>query len=132
MILVDTSVLVQFLRGEENEKVSIFETLLEEGQPFGLSAYTYAEVLQGARDAAEYRKLDSYLGAQTIYEPKSGAETFREAATVYYQMKRKGFTLRGLVDILIALTATHNGLILLHRDKDFEHMKQAVRGLATL
>jgi predicted nucleic acid-binding protein len=132
MILVDTSVLAQFLRGEENEKVSLFETLLEEGQPFGISAYTYAEVLQGARDAAEYRKLDSYLGTQTIYEPKSGTETFREAATVYYQMKRKGFALRGPVDILIALTATHNGLILLHRDKDFEHMKQAVRGLATL
>jgi predicted nucleic acid-binding protein len=47
-------------------------------------------------------------------------------------MKRKVFTLRGLVDILIALTATHNGLILLHRDKDFEHMKQAIRGLTTL
>jgi predicted nucleic acid-binding protein len=132
MILVDTSVLVQFLRGEGNEKVSIFETLLERGQPFGISAYTYAEVLQGARDAAEYRKLDSYLSVQAIYEPKPGAETFREAATVYYKMKRKGFTLRGLIDILIALTATHNSLLLLHRDKDFEHMKQALRGLNTL
>jgi predicted nucleic acid-binding protein len=132
MILADTSILVQFLRGEENEKVSLFETLLEEGRPFGISAYTYAEVLQGAWDATEYRKLDSYLGTQTIYEPKSGVETFREAATVYYQMKRKGFTLRGLVDILIALTATHNGLILLHRDKDFEHIKQVMRNLVTL
>jgi predicted nucleic acid-binding protein len=131
MILVDTSVLVQFLRGEENETVSILETLLEDARPFGISAYTYAEVLQGARDAEEYQKLDLYLGAQTIYEPRPGPDTFREAAGVYYQMKRKGLTLRGLVDILIALTATHNGLILLHRDRDFEYMKQAIQELVT-
>jgi len=86
MILVDTSVLVQFLRGEDNEKVALFEMLVQEEQPFGISAYTYAEVLQGARDDAEYQKLDEYLGSQTIYEPHSGKETFKEAATVFFKL----------------------------------------------
>ena len=132
MILVDTSVLVQFLRGEDNEKVSIFETLIEEGQPFGISAFTYAEVLQGARDDTEYQLLDEYLQSQVIYEPRHGIDTFKEAATVYYQLRRKGCTLRGLVDILIAQTALHNKLILLHNDKDFEFMKKAINGLKTM
>jgi predicted nucleic acid-binding protein len=132
MILVDTSVLIQFLRGDENDKVTIFERLIKDNQPFGISVYTYAEVLQGARDDREYRKLDAYLSTQRIFEPNPGIGTFREAASVYYTMKRKGFTLRGFIDVLIALTATHNNLTLLHRDRDFEHMKGALEKLKTL
>ena len=132
MILVDTSVLIQFLRGEENEKVAFLEMLVQEGQPFGISVYTYAEILQGARDDAEYQKLDEYLGSQAMFEPLSGRETFKEAATVFYQLRRKGVTIRGLTDILIALTAIHHNLILLHNDKDYEFMKKAEKRLKTL
>ena len=132
MILVDTSVVIQFLRGEENEKIALFETIIQDRQPFGISTYTYAEILQGARDDAEYRKLDEYLGSQTIYEPYSGKETFREAAAIYYHLRRKGISIRGLVDILIALTAVHNKLMLLHNDKDFEFMKKVEKRLETL
>lgn len=132
MILVETSVLIQFLRGEDNEKVALFEAFIEEGRPFGISTYTYAEVLQGARDDKEYQRLDEYLRSQMIYEPCSGKETYQEAARIVYLMRKKGFTVRGLIDVLIALTAIHNGLILLHNDKDFEFIKQAEKRLRTL
>jgi len=132
VILVDTSVLIQFLRGEENEKVSLFEHIIEDEIPFGISTYTYAEVLQGARDDAEYRQLDEYLGSQIMFSPKPGKETFKEAATIYYKLKKQGFTLRGLIDVLIALTAIHNNLHLLHNDKDFEYLKTAENRLITL
>ena len=131
-VLVDTSVLVQFLRGEENRKVSLFETIIKDEIPFGISTYTYAEVLQGARDDAEHEQLDEYLRSQIMFSPKPGRETFREAATIFYKLKKQGFTLRCLVDVLIALTAIHNNLHLLHNDKDFELMKTAESRLSTL
>jgi len=132
VILVDTSVLIQFLRGEENESTRVFEAIVKEGMPFGISVYTYAEVLQGARDDTEFRLLDEYLGSQTIYAPQPGRETYKEAATIFYKLRRQGITIRGLVDVLIALTAIHNDLQLLHNDKDFEFMKAVESRLRTL
>jgi len=132
MILVETSVMVQFLRGEENPKVALFERLVQENQPFGISVYTYAEVLQGARDDAEYQRLDKYLGSQLIYEPRPGKETYKEAARIVFRTRKKGFTIRGLVDVLIALTAIHNNLMLLHNDRDFEFIQQTDKRLKTL
>ena len=124
MILVETSVVIQFLRGECNNKVDFFEKLINEGRPFGISAYTYAEVLQGARDDKEYRLLDEYLTSQKIYEIEPGIGTYKEAASIVYKMRKKGYTVRGLIDVLIALTAIKNGLFLLHNDKDFEFIQK--------
>jgi len=132
MILVETSVLIQFLRGEKNYKVDLFEILIKEDQPFGISTYTYAEVLQGARDEDEYRLLDEYLGSQTIYDLQPGKETFKEAASIVYKMRKSGYTIRGLIDVLIALTAIQNNLILLHNDRDFEFIKLTEAQLKTL
>jgi len=132
MILIETSVLIQFLRGENNTQVALFEKLIQEGQPFGISSFTYAEVLQGARDEEEYQLLDEYLGTQTLYEPHPGRETYREAASIVFRMRKKGFTVRGLVDVLIALTAIQNDLLLLHNDKDFEFIKTVENKLMTL
>ena len=132
MILLETSVLIQFLRGEENEKVLLFEKLIEEGQPFGISVFTYAEVLQGARDDKEYEVLEKYLGSQTIYDPRPGKETYKEAADIVYRMRKKGYTVRGLIDVLIALTAIHNKLFLLHNDRDFDFIQMAETKLRSI
>ena len=132
MILVETSVLIQFLRGEKNNKVDVFEILIKKGQPFGISTYTYAEILQGARDEDEYKLLDEYLGSQTIYDLHPGKETFKEAASIVYKMRKSGHTVRGLIDVLIALTAIQNNLILLHNDRDFEFIKLTETRLNTI
>jgi len=44
MILVDTSVLIDYLKGNNSDKTRIFEEILSHDIPFGLSAYTYQEV----------------------------------------------------------------------------------------
>jgi predicted nucleic acid-binding protein len=132
VILVETSVLIQFLRGDHNEKVAFFEALISDGQPYGISTYTYAEVLQGARNSVEYQQLDEYLGSQVVYEPRPGKNTFKEAATIFYELRRKGYTIRGLIDVLIALTSLHNNLMLLHNDKDFEFIKNVEGRLKTI
>jgi predicted nucleic acid-binding protein len=67
MILVDTSVIIDFLNGKENTKVSLFDKVLENKIPYGINAFIFQEVLQGARDLKEYTNLREYLESIPFY-----------------------------------------------------------------
>jgi len=129
MILVDTSVLIDFLKGHVNEKSQWFETVLTRDIPFGISAYTYQEILQGSRNEKEFEQLKAYLASQTIYYLSEDAITYEKAAKLYFDLRRKGTTPRSSIDILIALTAIENRLMLLHNDRDFDTMADKIDGL---
>jgi predicted nucleic acid-binding protein len=132
MILVDTSVLVNYLKGKHDAKTRIFASALKSDIPYGISAYTYLEVLQGARDENEFATLKEYLGSQKIYFLPETAQTYEKAARMYFDMRRKGITLRSTIDILIACTAMHYRLALLHSDHDFDNMAKAMPELKML
>jgi len=132
MILVDTSVLIDYLQGNQTKKAGYLDALIEHEEPLGISTYTYLEVLQGARDEHEFKKLDASLSALRIYPLKKGTENYREAARLYFDLRRKGKTVRSSIDVLIALIAIQNKLWLLHDDRDFDTIKQYDRRLVTL
>ena len=124
MYLVDTSVLIDFIKGIETVQSKKFESILQHQIPFGISAFTYQEVLQGAKNAKEYDKLNNYLSTQKIYYPSN--ESYEKAAKLFFKCRRSGLTIRSTIDTLIAITAIENDLILLHSDKDFDHMSRVV------
>lgn len=126
MILVDTSVLINLLRGRENTKTGIFRKVIEKGIPFGISVLTYQEVLQGACDTKEWNLLQEYLNSQTIYYLPQNSEYYTKAAEIVFHLRRNGITPRSTIDILIATTAIENQLGLLHDDKDFDAMQKYV------
>lgn len=132
MVLVDTSVLVDSFKGSTNGKVDLFRKVLREKMPFGISAYTYQELLQGARDNHEFAKLKKYLSATHIYFLPEAIETFEKAAKIFFDLRRHGITPRSTLDILIALTAIENNLRLLHNDKDFDTMSVKLPSLKIL
>lgn len=132
MILVDTSVLISFLKGEEDDKITILQDILSRDIPFGISCYTYQEVLQGARNEAEFKTLKDYLSSQHIYYLDSEADTYEKAAKLFYNLRRSGVTPRSTLDILIALTAIENNLALLHNDRDYDTMAKRVPELRIL
>jgi predicted nucleic acid-binding protein len=132
MILVDTSVLIKFFKGDADPKVELLKEILARDVPFGISAYTYQEILQGARDEAEFQTLREYLSTQTIYFLAQEADTYEKAAMLYFNLRRKGVTPRSTLDILIALTAMENNLALLHHDRDFDIMADYIKELRTL
>jgi hypothetical protein len=47
VIPVDTSVLIDYLKGTANEGVSKFHIILSQGIPFGITSFIYQEILQG-------------------------------------------------------------------------------------
>jgi len=129
LILVDTSVLIDYLKDLTTQKTKLFANILQNKWAYGISQFTYQEVLQGARDEKEFKLLDRYLSNQKIYYLPEDVSVYRTAAQTYYMLRRSGITLRNTIDVLIALTAVSHGLLLLHDDRDFENMKQFMDGL---
>ncbi len=132
MVLVDTSVLIGFLKGHSNSKTLLFQKILSNEIPFGISAITYQEVLQGAKDEVELQLLKDYLSTQHIYFLEQDANIYEKAALLYFKLRRKGITPRSTLDMLIAITAINNELALLHNDRDFDIMAEHVSELDIL
>lgn len=117
MILVDTSVWVEVLRDKKGNAVRAFRKRIGT-EICVFTRFTQLELLQGAKDEQEWRRIDDYLSTQ--YYLEATENTWREAARIYFDLRRKGLTLSSPVDACIAQIAIESKVILLHRDQDFE------------
>jgi len=124
MVLVDTSVLIDFLRGTENAAVGRFQSVLDAMVPFGISPLTYLEVLQGTRTEKDYTTVKSYLETHRFFGLRDEKDSYAAAARIYFDCRKKGITINSTVDCLIAQTAIEHDLALLHNDADFDRMRK--------
>lgn len=126
MILVDTSVLIDFLRNKTNEAVEKFNTVLDLKIPFGITSQIYQELLQGTESEHDFQTLKKYLDTWTFYSPKDEKKTYAQAAHLYFHCRRHGVTIKSSVDCLIVQLAIEYNLKVLHNDKDFDHIKKVI------
>jgi predicted nucleic acid-binding protein len=121
MILIDTSVWIEIFRDKDGNIVnSLRKTIGAEN--YVISRFNQLELLQGARDQKEWALLEDYLSTQFYLE--ASPDTWPEAARIYFELRRKGFTINSPVDCCIAQIALEHGAFLLHRDKDFEKISR--------
>jgi len=132
VILVDTSVLIDKLRKIENEKTILFDRLHNTKAPFGISIFTYHEILQGAKSEQEFIKLHTYFSTQKILSLPNTIEAYTESAKLCFTLRRQGLTIRNTIDILIAYTAIYYNLPLLHNDRDFDFIADKTTKLKIL
>jgi predicted nucleic acid-binding protein len=125
LIVVDSSVLTAFFRGLKNAAVERLVHLETDEAPFLLPGVCFQEVLQGARDEREWALLEEYLGSQELLFSPNPGQTYREAARIYFDCRRRGPTLRSTVDCFIAQLVLDIEGTLLHNDGDFESIAQA-------
>ena len=126
MILVDTSVWIEVLRDKTGKTVRAFrERIGIENCIF--CRFTQLELLQGSKDEMEWKRLDDYLSTQFYLEATE--KTWREAARIFFELRRKEITLSSPVDCCIAQIAIESKVLLLHRDEDFERIAR-IRPLA--
>ena len=130
MIVVDTSVLVSFFKGQPTRGAAALRRLELEGIPFAIPGVCCQELLQGARDDREWSLLLSYLETQGLLFPADAWHAHVEAARIFFDCRRKGITVRSSTDCLIAQLAIDNDAMLLHEDQDYERIKE-VRPLRT-
>jgi predicted nucleic acid-binding protein len=77
------------------------------------------EVLQGWREEPDTVDLrDALLNVPVIGDPMP-LERFLEAAEIYREGRRKGYTVRSTTDCLIAAIAIEHGATVWHKDRDF-------------
>jgi len=129
MVLVDTSVLISYLKGATNKATEKFEKILSDNIPFGINNFIYQELLQGVSSEKDFKKLKEYLDTQRFYDLKNGRKSYEEAALMYYKRRKEGVTVSSTIDLLVAQTAIENNLLLLHHDTDYTHISRVIMEL---
>ena len=119
-MLVDSSVWIAYLRGENLAEVELLTAALEQGEPVWLAPPILQEVLQGADSPDRFARWDRVLGELPMIMAPDAREAARSAAHLYARCRWAGVTPRSANDCLIATHAIVNRLPLLHRDRDFE------------
>jgi predicted nucleic acid-binding protein len=129
MYLVDTSVLINVLHGQQNAKTQLFERLERQDAPFGITLYTYFKFVQEVRcDALRRRLASRVIPVKRYWLPQTDA-VCQATADLYRRCHEAGVAPRSSLGILIAQTALHHDLALLHNDSDFDRIKAVVSEL---
>ena len=119
MILVDTSVWIDVLRDRQGDVVESFRKKTH-GEILVLSRFSQLELLQGAKSDKDWKQLDEYLSSQFYLEATE--RTWSDAARMFFELRRKGITVRSSIDCCIAQVALEHDAFLLHKDADFERI----------
>jgi len=118
MVIVDTTVWIDYLRGVVNPETAWLDRELGQ-QPFGLTDLILCEILQGIPSDAVFAQVHRQMSKFEIFD--SGGESIAVAsARNYRSLRALGFTVRKTVDCLIATFCLEAGCPLLHRDRDFD------------
>ena len=118
MVIVDTTVWVDYFRGIRNPETDWLDTELDR-QRLGLTDIILCEVLQGVHDDSAAADVERRLRKLEVFET-GGVELATEAARNYRVLRARGHTVRKTIDCLIATFCIRSGHSLLHRDRDFD------------
>ena len=130
MLVVDSSVWVDFFNDTDNPATDLLEQLLDHGEVrLVVPDLVLFEVLRGFRLESEYRQARLLMETLSI-EAAGGTEVALAAAQHYRSLRAQGFTVRSPIDVLLAAFCIENDYALLHRDRDFQAFEE-LRGLRT-
>ena len=120
MILLDTSAWIEFLRDTDSAVCNRVDRLL--GRKIATCDPIRMELLAGARDERHLEALRRLLARATVIE--TGPADYEFAAGLYRACRRKGQTVRRMIDCLIAAVAIREDVPVLHADSDFDTLAQ--------
>ena len=118
MILVDSSVWIDYFRGTGNEQTDILDALLS-SEPVAVGDLMLAEVLQGFNSERDFNQAKNVLLSLHQIDI-GGTEIAVQAARNFRTLRLHGVTVRKTIDVLIATRCIETDLLLLHSDRDFD------------
>jgi predicted nucleic acid-binding protein len=116
MILIDSSGWIEFLRDTGSPICDEVDRLL--AAHIAICDPVRMEILAGARDEAHLRQLRGLLARAAVLP--TGSADYESAAALHRACRRRGETVRKLIDCLIAAIAVREGVPVLHADADFD------------
>ena len=124
MVIVDTTVWIDYLRGTGNPETNWLDQELTR-QRLGLTDLILCEVLQGLRSPSSFSAVRDELLKFHVFET-IGIDLAIASALNYRRLREQGNTVRRTIDCLIATFCLENGHSLLHRDRDFGVFEKAL------
>ena len=125
MILVDTSVWIDFFADRNLPHVDVLEQCILDNEDLALCGIILTEILQGIADDTTHRRVRRYL--RPLIMLPMPETVFVQAADIYRKLRKKGITIRKSNDCIIAATALEHHCQLLHNDKDFSPVAEHFR-----
>jgi len=118
VILVDSSVWIDYLRGTASPQAEKLDTLLGT-VPLAIGDLILTEVLQGCATDRKFNAVKRTLSSLHTVN-LGGLELAIEAAKNFRKLRALGFTVRKTIDTVIATRCIMDGMALLHSDRDFD------------
>ena len=118
MILVDSSVWIDFLSSAPGRAGDELRRMINDAEPFALAGVVVTEILQGLTRDAD--RIEHYLSQWELLEPR-GFRTYRQAAAIFRVGRAKGISLT-TTDVLIAAIALEHRASVFTLDKDFSRI----------
>ena len=122
MIIVDTTVWIDYLNGVKTPQTDWLDTEVER-QRLGLTDLILCEILQGVKNEEQATETRRELMKFEVM-PMSGIDLAVAAAQNYRKLRAQGRTVRKTIDCLIATFCLLNGHALLHNDRDFDPFEE--------
>ncbi|MCB0806246.1 MAG: PIN domain nuclease [Bacteroidales bacterium] len=118
MILVDSSVWIDYFNGIRNSQTKKLDDFLE-NDLVTIGDIILTEVLQGFRNDSDYRLAKTHLTKLHCYAISNKNMALKSAEN-FRKLRKMGLTVRKKVDMLIGTFCIENKIPLLTNDKDFE------------
>jgi predicted nucleic acid-binding protein len=118
MILIDTSVWIDYFRGTLTPEADRLDALLGV-EPVVIGDLILAEVLQGFVSEREFNQGRKLLGTIPVV-PLVGEDIAIQAARNFRKLRTRGITIRKTIDTLIATSCIEKDFSLLYSDRDFD------------
>lgn len=120
MLVVDSSVWIDFFNGADEPTVGLLAQLLDHGEVrLVVPDLVLFEVLRGFRLEADLRTARQLMHGLEI-ESSVDPELALAAAEHYRHLRGRGHTVRSAVDVLVASFCIERDYALLHDDRDFD------------
>ncbi len=120
MILVDSSVWIDYFNGHRTWQTNLLDNLLSD-VPIIIGDLILTEILQGFRSNKDYESAKSYL-SDLPFRQMVGYKVAVQSAQNYRILRKQGVTVRKTIDVIIGTYCIMEGLPLLHDDRDFNPM----------
>jgi predicted nucleic acid-binding protein len=125
MVLVDTSIWIDFFQSSESKAAIALEALIKDHNRVALCGIVLQEVLQGIRNRKNFELVRERLLKFPYVE--ANRDAWLLAASLYRDLRAKGITMPP-VDVTIAAVAIQNDMSLFSRDAHFDEVAK-VSGL---
>lgn len=121
MIVVDTSVWIDFFRDAKTAQVAALVRLIEGDAGIAITDVVLAELLQGARNDRDAARIERLLSPHGLFELQGVADA-RRAASMFRAARAAGHTVRRTLDCLIASVCVREDVAIMHADADFDRL----------